>query len=89
MEIKYQKIVDVSVNIELPLYSKSSAFIYKVVSEEVTITVGHSGSHKSIEVSSLRSTNALEETANPATEEEFWELYNQTKDFIYAQAISG
>lgn len=89
MIIKIPETINKEVEINLPYYSKNICFAYKVISEELVIHVNYKGSFRVIEQRSLRSCEPFAKDAEQITEEEFWLLYNDTKDKLYELAISG
>jgi hypothetical protein len=89
MIIKIPETINKEVEINLPYYSKNYCFAYKVISEELVIHVNFKGSYRAIEQRNVRSCEPFAEDAIKITEEEFWLLYNETKDKLYELAISG
>jgi len=90
MIIKIPETINKEVEINHPYYSKSNCFAYKVISEELVIHVNYkSDNYRAIEQRSIRSCEPFAEDAIKITEEEFWLLYNDTKEKLYELAISG
>lgn len=69
--------IKTEVEVDLPYFSKSGAYAYKVIDEDTCISVGyHEYIHASIQESYV--SFAFREDNETITEDEFNELFNQT-----------
>ncbi len=69
--------IKTEVEVDLPYFSKSSAYAYKVIDENTCISVGHSEYIK-CSISESYVSFAFDKDNEKITEDEFNELFNQT-----------
>jgi len=87
MKLKIQTTTTTEVDIELPYYSNFGSNFYKVISEELVISVSAYDNYLEIGKRSLAACHVFSNEAEKITEEEFWLKYNEVKDKLYNLTI--
>lgn len=79
MEVKFTKITEQKVNIQLPYYSKYHHIAYKVINDKDVLKVNTGNVLFGIEYQSFLIDNIFDTESVEITEAEFNELYFQTQ----------
>jgi len=87
MKLKIQTTTETEVDIELPYYSKFGSVFYKVISEELVISVSAYDNYLEIGRRTCSGSHPFSNESEKITEEEFWLKYNEVKDKLYNLTI--